>query len=811
MKQVLLSTILLFVTTLTFAQVSIRAQRGFEALKNSTKGDSWTISDESILRSRTTSPFLQTLDGQVDDDLKNQPNSSTWYTIFDLCNNNLEGTIEDDMFYMEKITLDDGTVVPLTNHGVFMFKRRSYFRFSHNKITAVNSPHFGHLFRLRRYTEEVLLDNNLLTEVNFKITENANMYDGVHRVTLHQNDITFLNKQSFGYKSESKCWLSRKLELLRIDNNRLGFNSLITIKDLHYEQSFVKNVPYNPGFANSKFDCSPQKPLGGDATEITLASGSSHDFEFSLTHPNNVYSWVLNGKDIPSSVGKNYDIIVDEASAGVYQCKITNPGLPEVTLYSYDMAVFMDKAGNNSVTDINFVGIPVIDNFPEAAIIGDFSATDPDGDDIFYRLPDKKADNSHFRMINGKTLISAETLFDRDYIEDYKIVVEAYDIYGGKFEKEVTIAKGVSTGTPLPTKFTLSNNSLTENISEFAIGNINLEGVDASHGYTLSLPSGIADNDLFEITGTSLKNKESFNFEAKNELTVRVKATATDGTAISNDLFINVTNINDTPYDMQLSSSSLNTNTSLGSLVTYMIALDEDVADKAFTFSFTDGYPDNGYFTMVENTLVVKKVVKNPTTLNIGVTVTDPHNATFSKEFSISYVGDVDEGNRAPRMIGLTNMIITEGMSIGDKFSDIVLSDPDGDVGSFTVTSDYLEVRGSNLYIKALPTERFNVTIVASDDVNEISSDFTFYVATDKDTDVISLKSTNIKVYPNPTKSMLYIKGIEGATYSIVNSVGYTVLTSLDNQIDISSLINGYYILKINTGDQVITKKIIKN
>ena len=809
MKRVLLNVTLLLITAATFGQVSERNKIAFQALYNSTNGDNWTVKTLDELLGRTTAPYLTKRTAKTDEGMTGINQAVVWFSLFDLSNNNLSGTVEDDFCYLP---VHPTTGATLEWQGIFDLKRTEEIRLSHNKITAINAPHLGSDYQLAQYIRELWLDNNLLTQVNFeRITgQNSTVGIGVNKVNLHQNDITSLTRQNFDKVSEDKCFLSRTLQEFRVDNNRLGFTSLIDLSNLAHEQSRFRSAN-NPGFPNIHYDCSPQKPLGGEATETTLTNGSSHQLSFSLPHPQNVYSWVLNGKEIPSSIGNTLDIIVDESSTGVYQCKITNPALPEITLYSYDMAVFMEKAGNNSVTDINFAGIPVISNFPEAGIIGDFNATDPDGDAVYYRLLDKRADNSHFRMLNGKTLISSETLFDRDYIQSYNIVVEAYDAFGGKFEKEITIEKGVSTGTPLPTKFILSNNSLSENIADFAIGNITLEGVDASHGYTLSLPSGIADNDLFEITGTSLKNKESVNFEAKNELTVRVKATATDNTTVSAELKILVTNANDAPYDMQLSSNSLNVNTPLGNIVTYMIALDEDVADKAFTFSFADGYPDNGYFTIVDNTLVVKRVVKTATTLNIGIIVTDPHSATYTKECSISYVGDVNEDNRAPRMIGLTNMIITEGMSIGDKFSDIVLSDPDGDVGSFTITSDYLEVRGSKLYIKALPTERFTTTIVASDGANEISSDFTFYVATDKSTDVISLKSANIKVYPNPTESMLYIKGVEGATYSIINSVGYTVLTSFDNHIDISSLVNGQYILKIETGDQVITKKIIKN
>lgn len=64
----------------------------------------------------------------------------------------------------------------------------------------------------------------------------------------------------------------------------------------------------------------------------------------------------------------------------------------------------------------------------------------------------------------------------------------------------------------------------------------------------------------------------------------------------------------------------------------------------------------------------------------------------------------------------------------------------------------------------------------------------------------------DIQVYPNPTESMLYINGYDGA-YTLIDASGKIVLQSAGNSVDISNLAPGLYVLK--TG-KFLTKIIKK-
>jgi endonuclease I/chitodextrinase len=74
---------------------------------------------------------------------------------------------------------------------------------------------------------------------------------------------------------------------------------------------------------------------------------------------------------------------------------------------------------------------------------------------------------------------------------------------------------------------------------------------------------------------------------------------------------------------------------------------------------------------------------------------------------------------------------------------------------------------------------------------------------------------SEIKMYPNPTNgSKLYFNLTKEVTVSIYNVLGKLITTervnSSENDIDISSLSKGIYLLKINSEFAVITKKLIK-
>lgn len=72
---------------------------------------------------------------------------------------------------------------------------------------------------------------------------------------------------------------------------------------------------------------------------------------------------------------------------------------------------------------------------------------------------------------------------------------------------------------------------------------------------------------------------------------------------------------------------------------------------------------------------------------------------------------------------------------------------------------------------------------------------------------------TEILIYPNPVSSVLYVKNIsKKAKYKIYNVTGQVVSNGilLNNQINVSRLINGVYVIDIDDNGNTIQKKFIK-
>lgn len=685
---------------------------GLDTLKANTKSEVWNYKDITELFNRTETPHLAKygphgLMGEVGNTI----------TTFDMRNNNLTGKIPASFMFTGGTPDGDKRWV-----GGVSDKRYIKLFFSHNNITEV-TPYILHG---KRIIQDVRLDNNNITDFNLKLPYSGVVGDGTYVFTIHQNNISTIKKSDIlvgGYSRNGI--LNNRAKLMRIDNNRLGFGTLCEIVPLiEYMYSYQSfRIPGNP---DCIFDYLPQKPLGGDYTEETLKKGKEKTLSFTGNHNKNIYSWQLNGKDVALSETKDYKFEIDESTAGVWRCKIRNPLLPDATLYSYDMAVFLYKAENKRVEDIAINQNTLSTNFPENAIVADFDAEDPDGDEIFYRLPDKTDDNSHFRIINGKTLVSSEPLFDEKYIEKYTISVEAYDIYGGKFVKQFDIVKSPEQpSTPLPDNITIDKLTVPENIADAIIDTLKLVGGD---GYNLILDNE-QDNSNFKIEDNILKTAVKFDYELKKKYNIRVSAKK-DGFVLKKDFIIKITDANDAPYDLFITNSKFKTGTLKGSIIGQLIASDQDPSDLSFTYELTGTIADNQNFVIHENILKLAKYITTPTLFNIEVKVSDDEKADRVFSLKINAVeNNVISDNKSPEGIWLSSNVLVADTKDNSTIGLLYSHDPENDELIYSTDNEYLYIESNNLKLKKSPQagENINVNIKCSDGTTTISKTFIIY------------------------------------------------------------------------------------
>lgn len=72
-----------------------------------------------------------------------------------------------------------------------------------------------------------------------------------------------------------------------------------------------------------------------------------------------------------------------------------------------------------------------------------------------------------------------------------------------------------------------------------------------------------------------------------------------------------------------------------------------------------------------------------------------------------------------------------------------------------------------------------------------------------------------IKLYPNPTSEdkvhILMPEGKEIIKVVLYNSLGQRMLTTKNTNLDVSNFAKGAYLLRITSGDGILTKKLIVN
>ncbi len=213
-----------------------------------------------------------------------------------------------------------------------------------------------------------------------------------------------------------------------------------------------------------------------------------------------------------------------------------------------------------------------------------------------------------------------------------------------------------------PTDIALSANSIAENNAlDATIGNLSTTDADAGDSHTYSLVSGAgdADNASFIIAGNELKvNNTSFNFEDRTSYSIRVQTDDGSGGIYAKTLTIEVTNVNESPFALSLTNSTIDESDDaqeVGNLMT----LDPDNGD---TFSYAliagEGDTHNGQFAISGNTLSTAGAIdfEDGASRSIRVQVTDAGGLTFVQTFTITiedvvaepirdYVTNVPGGN----------------------------------------------------------------------------------------------------------------------------------------------------------------------
>ncbi|MBM3967008.1 MAG: tandem-95 repeat protein, partial [Planctomycetes bacterium] len=271
--------------------------------------------------------------------------------------------------------------------------------------------------------------------------------------------------------------------------------------------------------------------------------------------------------------------------------------------------------------------------------------------------------------------------------------------------------------------------SIAENAGINAtVGTLSTTDPDAGDTFTYCLVTGTddTDNGAFNISGNSLRATNSFNFEAKSIYTVRVRSTDQGGLFTEKAFTISVTDVNEAPTDIALSSSTIAENADANAVIGALSTIDPD-AGNTFTYTLVSGTgsTDNGAFNISDSNLRATSSFdfESKSSYTIRIRSTDQAGLFTEKTFTIT----VTDINESPTNISLSSNTIAENSAANSPVGTLSTSDPDAGntftyalvTGSGDTDNDSFNISGNGLRA----TSTFNFETKSSYTVRVRSTD----------------------------------------------------------------------------------------
>lgn len=524
---------------------------------------------------------------------------------------------------------------------------------------------------------------------------------------------------------------------------------------------------------------------GTKVGELTTTDPDSSTFTYSLVdagaYPHNT-SFTISGSDLLLNTVPDF-----ETTSSYSICIQTedNTGL------TYDEVFTITITDENEApTEINLSSSSVPEHSAIGTAIGTLSCVDPDTGSAFtysFIAGEGDTDNGSF-SIDGTTL-KLGIVPDYESKSNYSIRARVSD--GSlTYDQQITIA--ITDENDAPTDISLSSSSILEHC---AIGTavVTLSSADQDGGaftYSLAPGDGAMDNGSFIISGNSLQVAVSPDFEAKNNLSIRIRTTDSSGLYYEKILTIEVTDGDDPPTDISITSQSIAENSASGTAIGTLSSTDTG-ASVTFTYSLVSGSGDtnNASFMIAGNELKLAVVPDYETknSYSIRISTTDESAFYYEKVFTIS----ITNMNEAPTDIALSNTSIAENTAIDATVGTLLGTDPDVE-SSFTYTmaagagdtdNSSFTITGNELKLAEVPDYEtkpgYSIRIRVSDGGLTYEKQFTITVldGNDAPTD-ITLSSTSVaeNTASGTTAATIDTSDPNGGnfTYSLVNGAGST-------------------------------------
>lgn len=512
-------------------------------------------------------------------------------------------------------------------------------------------------------------------------------------------------------------------------------------------------------------------------------------YSFSTSQANDNDKFILSGNQLRSNA------LFDYESKQVYVVNLsTNDGNGGVFEKQFVINI-LDS--NDTPLNIALSNSSINENATASTLIGILSTEDPDANQSFsYALIAGlgSTDNPSFSIRNDSLFSNATFNFENK--ASYSIRVRSTDNGNLSTIKVFTIS--ITDQNDDPTGINLSANSITENLpGNSFIGMFTTTDADAVNNFSYTLVNGLGatDNALFNILGNQLKTNASFNYEAKNTYSIRVRSNDGKGGSFEEVFSVSVIDTNDAPTDIALTTTQVAENRQIGALIAYISTSDEDANGK-HTYSFSDGMNNNNAQFLLINNQLRAGASFNFETKNfyiIYLNSNDGKGGVVTKQFVIN----VEDSTDVPTDMNLSQLTVSENLPVGTFIGVLNTVDEDqlnGFSYSFTggqgsTNNNQFTVSNDSLFTKSIfnfeQAKSYSIRLKSTDNTL-VSVERSFTIAVEDANDaplLLSLGNTTLE--ENSTKGSLIgnfsttdVDANDQHTYTLVSGTGSTDNTS---------------------------------
>ncbi len=390
---------------------------------------------------------------------------------------------------------------------------------------------------------------------------------------------------------------------------------------------------------------------------------------------------------------------------------------------------------NEAPTNISLSASAVNENVASNTAVGALTSTDPDTENTFiYTLVagTGDADNASFNISGENLRITNSPDFETKSF--YTVRIRTTD--QGSLTYEEAFAVTINNLNEAPTDISLSSSTVNENVAANTTV-ATLSSTDTDDGntftYTLATGTGDADNASFNIIGENLRIIAIPDFETKNSYSIRIRTTDQGSLAHEEAVTVAISNVNEAPTDISLSTSAVNENVASNTTIGDLTSSDPD-AENTFTYTLVAGTgdADNASFDINGENL---RITNSPdfetkNSYSIRVRTTDQGSLFYEEVFSIT----INNLNEAPTVTtqAVSSIAITTATgngtitSLGDPLPNAygvcwnttgtpTISDSKADNGAASATGAYTASMTSlsantTYYVRAFATNEAGTT-----------------------------------------------------------------------------------------------------